>query len=348
MKQKPPDGQQLRTDRCLPTRSAGGLLSDLTKMHCTNEHCGLRYLGLQTCPACNSAGERDDKTTDKRTDGQMDETTYRALPAINASAISAGMTSIKAMHYVMTGGGKADTPAMAWGRKVHAAILTPDAFFGDVAIWEGAVKRGKVWDAFEAEHPNPDLIVTHDQLVDLTALSRAVWCCKDAAALLAGALTEKVLTWTDPKCGACKARVDAVQPASLTNPNATLTDLKTTKNIRPAAFWKTAEGLAYHVKMGWYARAVEQVTGTRPRVSLIVLKSCEEMDCWVADMSPGIIEQGEEEAVEIAHRYRVNESLGTFPGVVPEGTIQYERAAWVGGADGETDMSTGEMEAGEL
>ena len=264
MNQKPPDGQQPMTDRCLqPTQSAGGLLFDEAShtytldgrkvpsvgsfdnvhMRCTSEHCGLRYLGLQSCPACNSDGTADDKTTETRKDGQMTEAEYRALPAINASAIYAGMTSMLAMRYVMTGGAKADTAAMAWGRKVHAAILTPDEFFSDLAIWEGGRKYGKTWDAFESENPNHDLIVTRDELVDLTAMSRAVWSCKAAAALLTGAQTEKVLTWTDGKCGACKARVDALQAA-------TLTDLKTTKTIIPAAFWKTAERMAYHVKMG--------------------------------------------------------------------------------------------------
>ena len=258
----------------------------------------------------------------------MTEQEYRALPAINASAISAGMVSMLAMRHVMTGGAKDDTPAMAWGRKVHAAILEPDRFFGSLALWEGGRKYGKTWDAFTEENPDGDLIVTRDELVDLTALSRAVWACKPAAALLTGGECEKVLTWTDKDCGACKGRVD------MGRGGVTLTDLKTTATIIPAAFWKTAERLAYHVKMGWYARGVELVTGTRPRVAIIVLEAKPPHDCYVAEMDAGIVAQGEEQAVEIAHRYRVHEAVNSFPGVVPEGTIQYERAAWaIGGGD---------------
>jgi hypothetical protein len=100
--------------------------------------------------------------------------------------------------------------------------------------------------------------------------------------------------------------------------------------------------------MGWYARGVELVTGTRPRVAIIVLEAKPPHDCYVAEMDAGIVQQGEEQAVEIAHRYRVHEAVNSFPGVVPEGTIQYERAAWAGGAGEETDISTGAMEASEL
>jgi hypothetical protein len=69
-------------------------------------------------------------------------------------------------------------------------------------------------------------------------------------------------------------------------------------------------------------------------VAIIVIEAKPPHDCYVAEMDAGIVQQGEEQAVEIAHRYRVHEEVNSFPGVVPEGTIQYERAAWaIGGGD---------------
>lgn len=258
----------------------------------------------------------------------MNEAEYRALPAINATAIAAGRISMKHMRHVMTGGSKKETPAMAWGRKVHAAILEPGRFFAGCAIWEGAKKSGGKWDAFKAEHKDGDLIVTPAEHVKLAAMSKAVWRTSEAAECLDGALMEQVGVWADDKLGSCKMRVDAWHKQ-----RGILTDLKTTGQIDPQSFWRTAHNMGYQTKMGWYARGVQNAFGGAwPKVRLIVLEQDAPFDCWVCQIPESIVREGEEQAVETARLYRACEAAGTFPGAV-DGMIDYELPGWLQNAN---------------
>ena len=266
----------------------------------------------------------------------MDEREYRAMPAINASAIAAGMTSMRHMRHVMTGGAKKDTPAMQWGRKVHAAILTPTEFFAGVKIWEGASKRGKAWDKFKAENADDmDMVCTHAEMAALAEMSKSVWGNYDARHCLEFAQTEQVVTWDDPEVGKCKMRYDALN-------GSILSDLKTTANILPDAFWRTGYNLGYHVKMGWYARGIHLGSGPRPAARIIVLENAAPYDCWVCKMPDSIVEEGEKLAVETARLYRACEASNIFPGAV-DGLVDYELPGWVD-VGNEVDMEGVENE----
>jgi len=261
---------------------------------------------------------------------------YQAIDAINASAIVAGRVSMRHMHAEMKGERKADSPAMAWGRKVHAAVLEPDRFFGSVAIWEGAVKRGKDWDAFRADHPDGDLVTTRSELADLESMKRAIWTHPVAARLLDGCATEATVQW-EAHYGAGKGRLDAQKPGCII-------DYKTTRNIEPRAFYRAAFGLGYHIRMGWYVHGWEIAKGDRPDVFLIVQESDAPWDCWVCQIPKPILRAGENEAKEIAVRYAVARESGRFKGVSDE-CLEYELPAWAGG---DIDQSTGTMEASAL
>jgi len=261
---------------------------------------------------------------------------YQSIDAINASAICAGRVSMLHMHAEMMGDRRTDSPAMAWGRKVHAAVLEPDRFFRSVAIWDGAVKRGREWDAFRAENPDGDLIVTREELADLEAMKRVIWQHPAAAPLLRDCETEQSIEW-EAHYGRGKARMDAVGDARII-------DYKTTRNIDPKAFYRAAFSLGYHIRMGWYVHGHEIVTSKRPSVFLIVQESSAPFDCWVCMIPAPILRAGQNEAVEIAVKYSVARANGKYKGV-SESVLDYELPAWAGG---EIDQSTGTMEASAL
>ena len=257
---------------------------------------------------------------------------YAAIDAINASAIVAGRVSMRHMHAEMMHERKTDSPAMAWGRKVHAAVLEPDRFFASLAIWDGAVKRGKEWDAFKAANPDPDAIVTRSELSDLESMKRAIWDHAIASDMLRGVETEQVIQWEDDVYGAGKARMDAVKPGMVI-------DYKTTRNIEPAAFYRTAYNLAYHVRMGWYAHGIEIATGTRPRVYLVVQESDRPFDCWACEIPASILKAGEKEAFEIAVRYSIARNDGGRYWGVSNEMEEYQLPAWaMGGEDATPNM----------
>jgi hypothetical protein len=248
------------------------------------------------------------------------EQDYRKAPGINASAICAGLVSMRHMHHCMTGGERADTAAMAWGRRAHMAVLQPRMWQANRAVWVGSRKAGKDWEAALSMVSDPDLIVTPNEDCELNAMADSVWANSDAAWLLNGVTTERPIYWHDQRCGASKARTDADRPGYLI-------DYKTARNIDPASFFRSCHNLNYVMRMGWYARAIEVTTGQRPDVFLIVQESAAPWDCYPVHIKPSMISDGESEAVEIAVHYRCCEQSGVFPGVV-SGVAEYEPPAW--------------------
>jgi hypothetical protein len=188
-----------------------------------------------------------------------------------------------------------------------------------VAIWEGAVKRGKAWDEFLDDCLDIDLILTRDEMAKLQAMQRVVWANPDAAGLLTNAETEQSFAW-EAHYGAGKCRADAVQAG-------VVTDYKTTARIEPDAFFRVAYNLGYHLKMGWYAHGIEKATGARPEVWIIVQESDAPFDCWACKMPPGVVKDGEKAAVDIAVRYSVAAHEGRFKGVA-DGVIDYRLPEW--------------------
>jgi len=258
---------------------------------------------------------------DKYGSGIMEfEQDYRNAPGINASAICAGLISMRHMHHVMTGGERKDSPAMAWGRQAHMAVLQPRMWQANRLVWDRGRKAGKEWEAFAATALDPDFIVKADQDDDLKAMSDAVWAHSECAWLLDGVTTERPIYWHDSRCGASKARIDADKPGFLI-------DYKTTRNIDTTSFFRSVYNLHYVLRMGWYCRGIEATTGKRPEVYLIVQESAAPWDCYPVHISASRIKDGEAEAVETAVLYRCCEASGSFPGVAG-GLVEYEPPAW--------------------
>ena len=240
-------------------------------------------------------------------------TEYEKAAGINATAITAGMVSMAHMHHVLTGGPRADSPAMRLGRHAHMSVLEPERGKRSHGVWTGKTKRGGEWESCLSSASNPDYIVTPDEHAELSEMSAAVWRCGHAVRLLTGCEFERPVYWTGPRYGLGKCRVDAMQASG-----AVLVDYKTTRKPGVDAFMRTAWNLAYHVRMGWYAHGIEIATGTRPDVWLIVQEQSAPFDCWVCHMPAAIVEEGEKTAIDIAARYRCACEAGVWPGVASD------------------------------
>jgi len=87
--------------------------------------------------------------------------------------------------------------------------------------------------------------------------------------------------------------------------------------------------MGYHIQLGWYRHGAE-CCGYPVRndlVYIIWLRQGDDLDCRVTRVSPNLLKKGEEEAIEIAHRYRVHEACGRFPGV-SEVITDLEAPSW--------------------
>jgi hypothetical protein len=250
---------------------------------------------------------------------------YQAIPAINATAIKAGQISMRHMRHKMTGHDDDCTTSMRWGRLVHSALLEPDAFFKRVSVWE-CTRRGKAWDAFEAEH-DPEFILTKtedkDEFANLFALSQSAHADKDAHRILSGSRHEQAIQWTGKEYGAAKARLDGWHDTD------GVVEVKTCRQIQ--SFPRQFAGLNYDIQTGWYTLGAESCgMGKDVPCVVIVIESAPPWDVAVYRVPAMALAIGRKKAVETAAQYRACEKKGAFPGV-SDGMTELKLPEWYGG-----------------
>jgi len=152
-----------------------------------------------------------------------------------------------------------DSPALAFGRALHSAVLTPDLYareyavepdFGDCRRAANKAARDE-WRAANAGRES----VSADAAATIRAME---------ASLLAHPLGRRLLQlpgeceatrrWVDPNTGVrCKARIDKWIEAH----GGVVLDLKSTQSASPEAFGKSAATYGYHVQAAHYLAATE-------------------------------------------------------------------------------------------
>lgn len=244
---------------------------------------------------------------------------YQQIDAINATAIKAGQKSMLHMRTVMTGKRTDETPAMRWGRIIHSAVLEPN-YADSLAVYTGAVKRGKAWDEFAVINAGRE-IVTLDERAELTAIINAVQANPHAKALIDGSEHEMTVQWDD-ECGHCKARLDGWAPYS------GIIEIKTTGAITANQFARQYINMGHDLQVGWYSRAIEKTTGKKPDVTIIAIESSPPFDVAVWTLNRAAVVTGERHAIEIANRYAACCKAVEWPGVQEDGPEELTLPEW--------------------
>lgn len=157
-----------------------------------------------------------------------------------------------------------DTPALRNGRANHVAVFEPQRFAGLIAVWEGARRQGKAWDAFCDANAGKDILTKaeYDQLI---GMQRAVRQHPIASRYLQRGQAEVSVLWTHSTEAVgglaghdmpCKSRLDYLAPEWIL-------DLKTCRDASPKAFGRAAFNFDYHAQAAFYVDAVAAVTGKR-------------------------------------------------------------------------------------
>ena len=206
---------------------------------------------------------------------------YRKVPALNGSAIihmrRSPMQYLHALENLSL-----ETVATRLGTATHKLILEPKTVL-DFEVWgkeeDQKVRRGKVWDAFEAQHAGKH-IVTEGEWNAICDISSAANRHPLASKYIhAQGKTEVCMFWQHPYTKRrMKARIDKLS-------GNTIIDLKTTRDSRPFRFGPQAHNLGYVVKMALYAQGFEILTGKKPQVKLIALESKPPYEGVVYDVS---------------------------------------------------------------
>ena len=213
--------------------------------------------------------------------------TYDAIEAVRWSALS-HLRESPAHYQAALAHPRESTPALELGIAAHMAILEPDRFASEVAVWEGGTRRGKLWDAWKEANAGKLHLRTQD--VDpLLCMREAVRAHPAAAPLLDSGEAEVSLTWDCPETGlACKARADWLHVES---DAALLVDLKTARTTCPRRFARAVADYGYHGQLAHYAEGVAAVHGVpveAVRVVIVAVEKAPPYDVVVYELDHGI------------------------------------------------------------
>ena len=234
---------------------------------------------------------------------------YQALAGVNWSALKyLGKSPLHFAHHRAQG--RADTASMLAGRAAHTAVLEPDRFPIDYAVWTGAARRGAEWEAFRDAHPGRTILKV-DEYQEALAIRDAVRGHKVADRILTGGAAERVLIWTDPDTGiACKCRIDWLRADGFA-------DLKTTRDLTRRRFRSQAHDLGYHGQLAFYRRGCLAL-GLDPTVWLVAVEGAPPHDVAAFAVDPGVIATGDEEVGRLLVLLKECERTKKWPGRYPD------------------------------
>ena len=222
---------------------------------------------------------------------------YRELPGINWSSLKLMDSSPLHFKYGLTHP-RPDSSAMQLGRAAHCAVLEPDAFPRRYVLWDGGIRRGKTWDAFQEANADKECLNAADYETAL-AIRDAVRAHKAARRLLRWGKPEVSLRWLDESSRMwLKARLDWVAPRG------TLVDLKTSRDIEPRNFGRTAANLMYHGQLAFYRRGLIARGAALEPVYIVAVESSAPFDVLVYEVDEDVLFSGDQLVTKLLHQVK--------------------------------------------
>jgi hypothetical protein len=234
---------------------------------------------------------------------------YAKINAINWSTLKEMRRSPKHYRYRLEHP-REDSTTLALGRAAHTAILEPDRFALEYAVFEGKRRAGKDWDAFVSANEGRTILKV-DEYTDVLAMRDAVRAHDNASSYLVGGAAEQTITWTETINGidlACKARPDYIAHA--------IAELKTSRDVGSNAFGRTAARFGYHCQVQWYRRGVKKTTGRDLPQVLVAVESEAPYDVAVYRVGEDAAWAASEEIDELLGRVASCRARDSWPGAL--------------------------------
>lgn len=243
---------------------------------------------------------------------------YDAVQAINITRLKYLLRSPQ--HYQHALEHPKESAVMSVGIATHVAVLEPERFLKEFAIWDretdsgrSAPRNGKWWEAFQLEHKG-QTILTKDQGVLALEIAKAVRFDEVANKYLAIGDPEVSLEWEIVGGRPAKGRIDWL---TTHEGSPTITGLKTSRDCRHFQFGSQAAKLGYHLQWAWYHDGFEAITGKKPHMVEVVVESDAPHAVATYIIPSDIIEQGREEYQRLLQILEHCEASGEWPGPVP-------------------------------
>lgn len=274
---------------------------------------------------------RTDKTTGPET---MSWDEYRSLDAVNFSSLLHIARSPAHYQHALAAGSK-DTAALSFGRLAHLAILEPERYAAETAIWTGGRRAGKEWTAWQAEHLGR-IHVSADDHALCTAMALSVAAHPIAGAYLAQAaraLIEHTIKWKHATGVVCKSRLDWADVATHT-----IVDLKTTRDATEFEFGRSAARYRYHVRAAFYADAYFAKFGAMPTFVLLAVEKEAPHAVACYRIGEDAIEAGRNEYQDLLARLLHCRENDEWPGIGRDVEMELMLPDWAYGASGDLEL----------
>lgn len=261
---------------------------------------------------------------------------YCAIPEAHSTSLFNILTS-PLQYKFRKENSRFDTDAFRLGRAGHTAILEPERFERDYAVWRGKTKRDARIEAYA------QFLADNEGKTQLTvAQYDAAWRVAKAASLhpVAGPLlreageSELVVRWTHPSTGIpCKARIDRLT----TN----LIDLKLSRDITPALFSGAAARYGYAFQLAFYRDGVISTMKRTPPTKIIAIQNSEPHDIAVFNLPTETLTLGNEQVERAMAKLAECTASGEWPGAFGE-EVDLLLPSWVTAAADEEPITFGE------
>jgi len=207
-------------------------------------------------------------------ESRMPRAEYDQIQAMSITRLKGLRRSPLHYQYLLTN--PKVTQPLTLGIGAHTAVLEPERFLNDFAIWDrktesgrAAPRNGKWWDAFQLEHQGRTILTDEEARVS-QAIAAAVRFDPVANKYLASGDPEVTMRWELEEGRPAKGRIDWL---TVIEGKPTIVGLKTTRDCRHFAFGSQAAKLDYAIQWAWYCDGYKKITGREPQMVEIVVES---------------------------------------------------------------------------
>lgn len=210
------------------------------------------------------------------------------------------------------------TAAQSLGTAVHRLMEGRP-----LPVYPGAVRRGKEWDAWRAEHGAESVTAEEDRTA--RAMVASIHCHPIASSLMLTGTMERRIDWTF-----------AGRPASSTpdlyrvgSGGGIVVDLKTCRSAKPDVFLRDVRRYHYHAQLAFYREAIGQAENVAPdslQAYIVAVESRAPYPVTVVRMTDRALRDGLASCYLWLERLRVCEAAGEWPGYSDHAPIDFDTA----------------------
>lgn len=178
----------------------------------------------------------------------MTNAQYHAHPAVSKSLLDKIARSPLHARAYLDGTREEPTASMNFGTALHTAVLEPERYAGEYAVFEGDRRTTAGKKAYEELMQKGATIISAADHGAISAMVASIQQHQTAGAMIECGHAETSVFWEDPVTGIeCKCRPDYWR-----REYGVVVDLKTTDDASPEAFARSVASYRYHVQAAHY------------------------------------------------------------------------------------------------